>query len=97
MAKTLPKPLPKTPLKIESRRCFFVFLLAFTPRARIISEAFDLPLGSLTVYAPSQSSGGIVILAHPARYRLPFNKLINEASSIGFDGAVWWQMVQTGR
>jgi len=33
MAKTLPKPLPKTPLNLYSRRCFFVFLPKSAPRA----------------------------------------------------------------
>ena len=35
-------------------------------------------------------AGGIVLLAHPARYRLPFTQLINEAANIGFDGAEAW-------
>ncbi len=36
------------------------------------------------------AAGGIALLAHPARYRVSFDKLIHEASSIGFDGAEAW-------
>jgi len=35
-------------------------------------------------------AGGIAILAHPARYRLPYNELIREASKLGFDGGEAW-------
>lgn len=35
-------------------------------------------------------AGGISILAHPARYRLPYSELIKEAFSIGFDGVEVW-------
>ncbi len=35
-------------------------------------------------------AGGISILAHPGRYRLPFKELIYEASNIGIDGVETW-------
>lgn len=36
------------------------------------------------------SAGGLALLAHPARYRLPHQRLIAAASSLGFDGAEAW-------
>ncbi len=35
-------------------------------------------------------AGGLVVLAHPGRYRLPFEKLIRDASALGFDGVEVW-------
>ena len=35
-------------------------------------------------------AGGLAILAHPGRYRLPFKELIEEATKVGFDGAEAW-------
>ncbi len=37
-----------------------------------------------------RNSNGISILAHPARYRLDFSTLINEANAIGIDGIETW-------
>lgn len=36
------------------------------------------------------AAGGLALLAHPARYRLPFQRLIDAASDLGFDGAETW-------
>ena len=33
------------------------------------------------------AAGGLALLAHPARYRLPFQRLIPAAADLGFDGA----------
>jgi predicted metal-dependent phosphoesterase TrpH len=33
------------------------------------------------------AAGGLALLAHPARYRLPFQRLIPAAAEAGFDGA----------
>jgi predicted metal-dependent phosphoesterase TrpH len=33
---------------------------------------------------------GLAVLAHPARYRLPFKRLIAKAAGLGFDGAEAW-------
>ena len=35
-------------------------------------------------------AGGLALLAHPARYRLPFQRLIAAAADQGFDGAEAW-------
>ncbi len=35
-------------------------------------------------------AGGLALLAHPARYRLPFQRLITAAAALGFDGAEAW-------
>ena len=35
-------------------------------------------------------SGGLSFLAHPARYRIPFYKLIPEANKQGVDGIEVW-------
>ena len=35
-------------------------------------------------------AGGLMLLAHPARYRLPFQRLIAAADLLGFDGAEAW-------
>ncbi len=37
-----------------------------------------------------RACGGLVLLAHPARYRLPFGRLIAAAAELGFDGAEAW-------
>ena len=36
------------------------------------------------------NSNGIAVLAHPARYKLPFDILINEASKLYFDAVETW-------
>jgi len=36
------------------------------------------------------SAGGLALLAHPARYRLPFARLINAAAELGLDGGEAW-------
>tara|TARA_Y100001968_G_scaffold269253_1_gene260013 strand:+ start:528 stop:1184 length:657 start_codon:yes stop_codon:yes gene_type:complete len=43
-----------------------------------------------TVVSRIKSAGGISFLAHPARYRLGFKELIEEASHIGIDGIEVW-------
>ncbi|MEB3306992.1 MAG: PHP domain-containing protein [Cyanobacteriota bacterium] len=35
-------------------------------------------------------AGGLAVLAHPARYRLPFKRLIQAAAALDFDGAEAW-------
>lgn len=37
-----------------------------------------------------RAAGGLVLLAHPARYRLPHHRLIAAAADLGFDGAEVW-------
>ena len=49
------------------------------------------PVGSalraLEVCRRIHGAGGLALLAHPARYRLPFQRLIEAAALLGFDGA----------
>ena len=42
------------------------------------------------VLAAIQAAGGLALLAHPARYRLPHQRLIAAAADLGFDGAEVW-------
>jgi len=42
------------------------------------------------VVAAIQAAGGLTLLAHPARYRLPHQRLIAAAADAGFDGAEAW-------
>lgn len=42
------------------------------------------------VVAATQAAGGLALLAHPARYRLPHPRLIAAAAALGFDGAEAW-------
>jgi hypothetical protein len=37
-----------------------------------------------------RGANGLALLAHPARYRLPFQRLIAAAAALGFDGAEAW-------
>tara|TARA_B100001057_G_C22863199_1_gene955442 strand:+ start:3881 stop:4456 length:576 start_codon:yes stop_codon:yes gene_type:complete len=43
-----------------------------------------------TVVDSIHKSNGIAVLAHPARYKLPFDILINEASKLNFDAVETW-------
>ena len=49
-----------------------------------------LDLQAKSVCRAINDAGGLSFLAHPARYRIPFNDLINEALSIGIDGIEVW-------
>jgi len=42
------------------------------------------------VVAAIRAAGGLALLAHPARYRLPHQRLIAAAAELGFDGAEAW-------
>jgi predicted metal-dependent phosphoesterase TrpH len=42
------------------------------------------------VLAAIQAAGGLALLAHPARYRLPHSRLLAAAADLGFDGAEAW-------
>ena len=49
------------------------------------------PIGALLqageVRRRIHAAGGLALLAHPGRYRLPFQRLIPAAAALGFDGA----------
>lgn len=47
-------------------------------------------LRSGAVLRAIQEAGGLALLAHPARYRLPHQRLIAAAAAEGFDGAEAW-------
>ena len=49
-----------------------------------------LNLQANSVCKAINEAGGLSFLAHPARYRIPFNVLINEAQLIGIDGIEVW-------
>lgn len=45
------------------------------------------PLKAVEVRRRIHAAGGLAVLAHPGRYRLPFHRLIPAAADLGFDGA----------
>jgi predicted metal-dependent phosphoesterase TrpH len=47
-------------------------------------------LRSEAVVEAVHAAGGLALLAHPARYRLPHQRLIASAAAQGFDGAEAW-------
>ena len=47
-------------------------------------------LNAIKVVEAIHNAGGLAILAHPARYRISFAELIDEAYKIGFDGVESW-------
>jgi predicted metal-dependent phosphoesterase TrpH len=47
-------------------------------------------LRAKAVVAAIREAGGLALLAHPARYRLPHQRLIAAAADLGFDGAEVW-------
>lgn len=42
------------------------------------------------VLEAGRQAGALILLAHPARYRLPYQRLIAAAHRLGFDGAEAW-------
>ena len=54
----------------------------------------EAPIGKYlraeSVVSALHSAGGLVVLAHPARYRLPYYELIDEAARLGFDAGEAW-------
>jgi len=53
-------------------------------------SAIGNELLSKTVVDSIHKANGIAVLAHPARYKLPFDLLINEASKLNFDAVETW-------
>lgn len=47
-------------------------------------------LQAAAVLRAIHAAGGLALLAHPARYRLPHTRLIAAAADLGFDGAEAW-------
>jgi predicted metal-dependent phosphoesterase TrpH len=55
-------------------------------------------LQASTVRERIHAAGGLALLAHPGRYRLPFQRLIPAAAALGFDGAeAWYDYGMQGR
>ena len=52
----------------------------------VVGEA----LRAESVVRAIHSAGGLAVLAHPARYRLGHDVLIEEAARLGFDGGEAW-------
>jgi len=53
-------------------------------------SAIGNELLATSVVESIHNANGIVVLAHPARYKLPFDLLINEASKLNFDAVETW-------
>ena len=53
-------------------------------------------LKSEEIISNIRKANGLSILAHPARYKIPFKEIILEAKNIGFDGVeVWYDYERT--
>jgi predicted metal-dependent phosphoesterase TrpH len=63
-----------------------VSLLPYLQGSAVVGQA----LRAEAVLAAIQAAGGLALLAHPARYRLPYTRLIAAAADLGFDGAETW-------
>ena len=63
--------------------------LALTPYLQSRAVTGGALRASAVVDAIHQA-GGLALLAHPARYRLPFQRLLAAAAALGFDGAEAW-------
>ena len=61
-------------------------LLPYLQGSAVVGSA----LRAEAVLAAVQAAGGLALLAHPARYRLPYTRLIAAAADLGFDGAETW-------
>jgi predicted metal-dependent phosphoesterase TrpH len=54
------------------------------------SSVVGAALRAEAVLEAIRAAQGLALLAHPARYRLPFSRLIAAAADLGFDGAEAW-------
>ena len=70
--------------------------LGFNPKSNCLlpyidhKSAIGNELLASTVVESIHNANGIAVLAHPARYKLPFDILINEASILKFDAVETW-------
>ena len=70
--------------------------LGFDPKSKYLlpyidhKSAIGNQLLATTVVECIHNANGIAVLAHPARYKLPFNILIQEASKLNFDAVETW-------
>ena len=61
-------------------------LVPYLQGQAVVGEALQARAVCQAIHA----AGGLALLAHPARYRLPFQRLIEAAANLGFDGAETW-------
>tara|TARA_Y100001968_G_scaffold294948_1_gene301949 strand:+ start:530 stop:1189 length:660 start_codon:yes stop_codon:yes gene_type:complete len=70
--------------------------LGFDPRSKYLSpyvknkSAIGNELLAVNVVDAIHKANGIAVLAHPARYKISFDILINEASKLEFDAVETW-------
>jgi len=70
--------------------------LGFNPKSNYLlpyidnKSAIGKELLASTVVKSIHNANGIAVLAHPARYKIPFEILINEASILNFDAVETW-------
>ena len=70
--------------------------LGFDPRSKYLSSYVDHKsaigneLLASNVVNSIHNANGIAVLAHPARYKIPFDVLIKEASKLKFDAVETW-------
>ena len=70
--------------------------LGFDPKSKYLlpyiehKSAIGKQLLASSVVNSIHNANGIAVLAHPARYKLPFDILINEASKLNFDAVETW-------
>ena len=62
------------------------YLLPYITKKSVIGDE----LLATNVVQAIHKADGIAVLAHPARYKIPFNVLINEASKLNFDAVETW-------
>ena len=73
-----------------------VLALGFDPGAASLQlylqgqAVVGAPLLASAVCEAIHRAGGLALLAHPARYRMPFQRLVAAAAELGFDGAEAW-------
>ena len=70
--------------------------LGFDPKSKYLlpyidhKSAIGYELLASNVVNSIHKANGIAVLAHPARYKIPFDILINEASKLNFDAVETW-------
>ena len=70
--------------------------LGFDPKSKYLFPYIDHKsangnqLLATTVVESIHKANGIAVLAHPARYKIPFDILIHEASKLNFDAVETW-------
>tara|TARA_Y100001968_G_C19123184_1_gene602946 strand:- start:165 stop:740 length:576 start_codon:yes stop_codon:yes gene_type:complete len=70
--------------------------LGFDPKSKYLlpyidhKSAIGNELLAINVVNSIHKANGIAVLAHPARYKIPFDILINESSKLNFDAVETW-------